>query len=194
MRSAARMLACGLTASSLTLSGCSLLSPVPLWELAKASGTAVNSAVANGGPSSATNTVVHDHPPIQYVCIEYNPASQVADIVPAIQAELKTHHIESRVFDVSVVRYSCDIWLRYNAYQEWDIPPLGGEYNKYVSAATVSLFTDGGQLIASSSYEKPGAFGVGKWASTRSKIAPVITAITSNSPAVLARSDRKEKP
>jgi hypothetical protein len=188
----ARSAACGLIACS-ALSGCTLLSPVPLLELAKASGTAVSSAIANGGPSSATNTVIHDHAPIRYVCIEYNPASQVPDIVPAIQIELKKAGIESRVYDLNAPRYTCSTWLKYLAYQEWGTTPVSGDFATFVSSITISLFTDGGHLIATSSYEKPGAFGVGKWSSTRSKVAPVITALTVPAP-LSASADPKESP
>ncbi|WP_374593042.1 cell division protein FtsI [Aquabacterium sp.] len=193
MRATARIAARALMASSLTLSGCSVLSPLPLWELAKASGSAVSTAVAHG-PASATHTVIHDHPPIQSLCIEYNANSPVADIVPAIQAELKIHQIESRVYEASIVQYRCGVWLRYVAYQEWGTQPFTGEYATYVSSATVSLFTDGGNLIASSSYEKPGAFGTGKWSSTRSKLAPVIAAVTGNGAAAISQPDRNKTP
>ena len=87
-------LACGAAA----LPGCSILSPTPVIELAKAGGAAIASAISTG-PSSAKNTVYHEHNVPEAVCVEYNPQTPDPDIAPALQAELKNHEIESRIYE-----------------------------------------------------------------------------------------------
>ncbi len=79
-------------------SGCSIFSPLPLWELAKGAGEAASLAIPYAG-SSASITVYHAHATVQAVCIEYNPDTAAQDVVPAIQMELRRHQIESRVYE-----------------------------------------------------------------------------------------------
>jgi len=84
-----------LVMAGLSLSGCSIISPAPLWELAKATGSLASMAVATA-PGESSNTVYHAHEPLKELCIEFNPQAQVADIVPALQIALRQHQIESR--------------------------------------------------------------------------------------------------
>jgi hypothetical protein len=161
--------------------GCSIISPVPLWELAKSAG-AVASAAIPYGSSEASNTVYHLHPAVQNLCIEFNPESAVPDVVPALQLELRKHQIESRVYDTSpltagALLEQCRVWLKYRAYIAWDIPPMGDNYKSYVNTASLTLQTSTGVVLSSSNYELGTGFGVGKWASTQSKLAPVVTAL-----------------
>lgn len=163
-----------LTAASLT--ACSVLSPEPLLELVKATGTAASGAIALG-PSSAKNVVYHPHRPIYKLCIEFNPQSQAADMVPAIQVELQTHMIESRVYEAGSYPNLCGVWLNYVAHVEWGIPPFSSDYRTYLTTATLTLRDSSGQVLSSSSYELDPNFGMGKWTSTRTKLSPVVTAL-----------------
>jgi hypothetical protein len=177
-----RALAIALSACSCTLpSGCSIFSPVPLWELAKGTGVMVSAAIPYGS-SEASNTVYHLHPTFRRVCIEYNPDSAVTDVVPAIQIELRKHQIESRVYEAgpltaATLTEECRVWLKYTAYIGWDYPPMSGNYKSYVDNAALKLETAGGEVLATSHYELGSGFGLGKWASTQSKLAPVVTAL-----------------
>jgi hypothetical protein len=170
-----RLLACSL--SPLLFTGCAVVSPNPLWELAKASGATVSAAVSAKAPGRAINTVYHLHGPVHSVCIEFNPDTQVPDIVPAIQIELKARQVESRVYESRSATGLCKYWLRYTAYTALDIPPLGGDYQPYIQQATLTLWNGSEQILASSHYDPGGPFGVGKWASTRAKLAPVVQAL-----------------
>jgi hypothetical protein len=51
------------------LQGCSVFSPIPLWELSKATAAAAGSVIPYGA-SSSSNTVYHLHPKPPQVCIE----------------------------------------------------------------------------------------------------------------------------
>jgi len=163
--------------SSPLFTACSVISPHPLWELAKASGATVSAAVSTAAPGRAINTVYHLHPPVRSVCIEFNPDTQVPDILPALQIELKSQRVESRVYESRSATGLCKYWLRYSAYTALGIPPLGGDYQPYIQNATLTLWNGSEQILASSQYDPGGPFGVGKWASTRAKLAPVVQAL-----------------
>jgi hypothetical protein len=155
---------------------CSLFSPVPVWELVKVSGIAASSVISVG-PSKARDTVYHIHPTFNKVCIVFNPESQASEILPAMQSELRLHQIESRIYEPGTGLNACDIWLHYEAGIEWAIPPFTSEYKTYLTTATLTLRAKGGKVLSRSSYALDPVYGMGKWSSTRSKIAPVVTAI-----------------
>jgi len=163
-------------AGSLALSGCSIFSPIPLWELTKAAGT----GAALGMQSSAgepVDTVYHLHAPFKSVCIEFNPAAQSADVVPALQRALKANAIESRVYESAGVFGSCPVWLRYSTLMEWDRAPMTDRYQSYVSEASLMLQSAQGTVLSSSRYLVDPVFGTSKWASTFDKLAPVVSAL-----------------
>ena len=58
-----------LPAAALALGGCSIVSPVPALELVKATGAVAMSAISTG-PSSAKNTVYHEHRALDAECVE----------------------------------------------------------------------------------------------------------------------------
>ena len=165
-----------LACAAAALPGCSILSPTPVMELAKASGAAVASIIATG-PSSAKNTVYHEHRSLDTVCVEYNPLTPDPEIAPALQAELKNHEIESRVYDAGGAPASCHFRLSYTADIEWGTPPLGAGYKPYIRDATLTLRDENGLVLSSSAYSLDGVFQMGKWAPSRSKLAPVVTAL-----------------
>jgi hypothetical protein len=156
--------------------GCAVVSSAPSWELLKASGTATAFALAYA-PSGAKNVVHHGDAPITEVCIEYNPTAQLPDLVPSLQAALRDQGVRSRVYEAGTGAKECGFWLRYVAAIEWDLPPLSSSYRAYLSSATLGLLKANGAVLASGSYEMDGTFGLGKWASTRRKVAPVVRAL-----------------
>ncbi|RZI61125.1 MAG: cell division protein FtsI [Rubrivivax sp.] len=163
----------------LPLAGCSLLSPMPGIELAKA--TAGMATVAIGqGPTRATQTVFHDAALPERVCIEYNRSLALPEFVPALIAELREHEVQARVFEAGVRPgdEACPAWVHYQGLQQWDKPPLSDQVRPYLSQATLSLHDAGGRLMAASSYRSDDAtLGLGKWATTRNKLAPVVRAL-----------------
>lgn len=177
-RESLRPLALVLAMAGLSLSGCSIVSPMPLWELAKATGGLASMHMSNE-PGEPSNTVYHTHEPLKALCIEFNPLAQVADIVPALQTALRQHQIESRVYESVVATEKCNVWLKYSAFIDWGRPPLSDHYRPYVSKAALTLQTARGLVLSSSHYELDPTFGSSKWASTRDKLAPVVSALIS---------------
>ena len=158
------------------LPGCSIISPAPIIELAKASGAVAVSAISKG-PSSAKNTVYHEHRALDTVCVEYNPLTPDPDIAPALQAELRSHEIDSRIYEQGGTPMSCKFRVTYTADIEWGTPPFGDGYKAYIRDATLTLRDESGAVLSSSAYSLDGTFQMGKWATSRSKLAPVVTAL-----------------
>lgn len=165
-----------LAVASLSLSGCSILSPMPLWELAKATGEVATRAVQSE-PGEASHTVYYSHAPFRRLCIEFNPQTQTADVVPALQLALQAHQIESRVYESTNNTPNCPVWLRYNAQMEWDKSPMSERYEAYISKASLTLQDDNGRVLASSYYTLGNGYRSSKWASTQDKLAPVVSAL-----------------
>lgn len=162
----------------LLLSACSVFSPLPAWELLKASAAATGTALAYA-PGRAVDTVHHGDASPTSLCIEYRREVPLADLVPALQAELRELRITSRVYEAGGnASPDCQAWLRYEAAVQWDIPPLAGDYRPYLAAAALSLHGADGRLMGRSSYLlESSEFRSSKWASTRRKLAPVVKAV-----------------
>lgn len=165
-----------LAAVAAVLPGCSIFSPEPVIELVKASGAVAMSAISTG-PSSAKNSVYHEHKSINAVCVEYNPLTPDPDIAPALQAELRNHEIDSRIYEEGGAPSSCHFRVTYTADIEWGTPPFGSGYKSYIRDATLTLRDENGTVLSSSAYSLDGVFQMGKWATSRSKLAPVVTAL-----------------
>jgi hypothetical protein len=163
-------------AAAAVLSGCSIVSPAPVLELVKATGAVAMSAISTG-PSSAKNTVYHEHKALDAVCVEYNPLTPDPDIAPALQAELRSHEIDSRIYEQGGAPTSCRFRVTYTADIEWDTPPFASGYKAYIRDATLTLRDENGTVLSSSAYSLDGPFKMGKWATSRSKLAPVVTAL-----------------
>ena len=164
---------------AMPLTGCSLLSPMPSIELAKATAGMATMAIGQG-PARATQTVFHDAALPERVCIEYNRSLALPEFVPALIAELRDHEVQARVFEAGVRPgdEACPAWVHYQGLQQWDKPPLSDQIRPYLAQATLSLHDAGGRLMAASSYRSDDAsLGMGKWASTRNKLAPVVRAL-----------------
>lgn len=164
------------TILALCLGGCSIVSPEPVWELAKATASVASLAVGSA-PSHSSNTIRHFKGGMDEVCIRFNPDVQVPDIVPALQAELRLHKVESRVYDSAMPAQTCPVWLKYMAQIDWDTPPFEHQYRPFVSQAALSLRSASGQVLSTSHYQGETGFAKGRWTSTREKISPVVTAL-----------------
>ncbi len=165
-----------LAAVAAALSGCSVVSPVPIVELVKATGAVAVSAISTG-PSHSKNTIYHEHRALDVVCVEYNPLTPDPDIAPALQAELRNHEIDSRIYEEGGAPTSCRYRITYTADIDWGTPPFGSGYKSYLRDATLTLRDENGTVLSSSAYALDGAFQMGKWATSRSKLAPVVTAL-----------------
>ena len=165
-----------LVAAAVVHPGCSVISPAPMIELVKATGAVAMSAISTG-PSSAKNTVYHEHKALDVVCVEYNPLTPDPDIAPALQAELRNHEIDSRIYEQGGAPTSCHFRVTYTADIEWGTPPFASGYKSYIRDATLTLRDENGTVLSSSAYSLDGVFQMGKWSTSRSKLAPVVTAL-----------------
>ena len=169
-----------LAVAAVVLPGCSVISPAPVIELVKATGAVAVSAISHG-PSSAKNTVYHEHKALDTVCVEYNPLTPDPDIAPALQAELRNHEIDSRIYEQGGAPASCRFRVTYTADIEWGTPPFASGYKSYIRDATLTLRDENGTVLSSSAYSLDGVFQMGKWSTSRSKLAPVVTALVTAS-------------
>ena len=162
-----------------SLSGCSLLSPVPLWELAKGGGAVVAKALELS-PGDPADTVVHRPWRERALCIELNPACPVGDIVPALQAALAAQGVSSRVYDTGAAGADCSAWMSYEAALAWDVPAMSAAPQAFMSQATLGLRDGAGRVLGASRYDADQQpLSRGKWASTQAKLAPVVAALLS---------------
>lgn len=165
--------------SVLALGGCSIVSPMPLWELSKA-GAAVVSTSLSFTAGSASQSVRHEHVAYRGVCIEFNRDCQVSDLLPALQAELHARRLRSRVLEAGLpesATASCEVWLKYEGYLQWDTPMWRDQPQAYLERAALSLLRPDGRVVAAGRYESDGALPLGRWAGTRQKIAPLVAAV-----------------
>lgn len=103
--------------------------------------------------------------PIRRVCIERNPKVMVEDFVWVVEDGFRRHGIATAVHD-SPVPSDCEYVLTYTALRGWDM----ATFLKYAELR----LRNGEQTIGSATYQHRGGFGLNKWASTESKMTPVI--------------------
>lgn len=171
------------SACATSLSGCVILSPSPIVEAANFLGSAIT-GVSSMTPSTPQNPVVFAHAPIKEICIEWNGAVALSDFVPSLQGELQRHGVPSRVYDAGTQPGSCPMTLVYSAYIKWDMRTFSNAYTPYLTFASVTLRKDG-RVVGSANY-KIGSIAQDKWASTSSKLGPVVDALLISNPVVEA--------
>jgi hypothetical protein len=103
--------------------------------------------------------------PIDRVCIERNPKVVVDGFVTVLQNGFRRNGIETEVYD-GAMPAECRYALTYTARRGWDAVP-------YLKFAELRL-TDHATEIGTATYRHAGGFGLNKWASTESKLDPVI--------------------
>jgi len=118
-----------------------------------------------GCTSVQVNNVDTSQHDIDQVCIQKNPKVIVSDFLGVLQQGLMRHGIQSSVHDAPLPAH-CSYRLEYTAERGWDLAP-------YLDHAEIYLYRDGG-LIGSANYRHSGGFGLNKWASTATKMNPVI--------------------
>lgn len=160
--------------------GCSIISPVPVLELIKGVG-AVASLALERADSEASNTVYHPHGRFSELCIAFNPQAEISDIVPALQASLRRHGVDSRVYEPMQQVGSCKVWLHYTATIDWDTRATNIAPRPYMTTASLTLRTADEQVLSSSHYAMADGMRTDKWSSTREKLDPVVTALVTGS-------------
>ena len=103
--------------------------------------------------------------PISLVCIKVNPKVLVGDFLTVVEAGFLRHGIEVEVFEGQAPSH-CEYIMSYTALRGWDLAP-------YMDQAELRLMREG-KTVGLATYRHSGGFGFNKWASTESKMTPVI--------------------
>lgn len=168
----------GLLGSALaSLTGCSVLSPSPTLELVKAAGIAAGVAVSRAAPVTASSTAFHLPAGLSALCIEYNPTVPLPDLVNALQVELRQHDVATRVLEAHAPPETCTHWLRYQAGVAWDTRPTDRRLEMYLERLDLVVQDSRGRVLSHSSLDPVDGWFTGKWASTRTKVAPVVKSL-----------------
>ncbi|MFZ4551148.1 MAG: cell division protein FtsI [Aquabacterium sp.] len=160
------------------LLGCSIVTPAPLIELAKATGAAASTMVSVT-PNEPVNVVQNVAVSPKSVCIEYNPVCPVVDILPALQQGLTKNGISSRVYEPGTHFGYCRYWVKYSASMDWGTPLMSDQPQSYLTAARLTLASDAGIVLAYAEYRLGGLMQPGKWASVYQKMEPVVRSLVS---------------
>ncbi|WP_064037017.1 Sbal_3080 family lipoprotein [Methylomonas methanica] len=105
---------------------------------------------------------------VSKICIEKNEKVIVSDFLEIVRSGIDKHGIATEVFD-SKASASCGVVLTYTALQKWD-------FVTFLSHAELWLRDQNGKQIGYAEYHLTGGggFDFSKWASTESKMNPVI--------------------
>jgi hypothetical protein len=103
--------------------------------------------------------------PMKLVCIEENPKVLVSDLISVLESGFERHSIKTVVYrDKAPDR--CEYTLWYTAFRGWDLAP----FLRHVELR----LRRGDETIASATYNHSGGLALNKWASTETKLNPVI--------------------
>lgn len=104
---------------------------------------------------------------VRHVCIQNNPRVTIDNFLSIVRDGFDRHGLSTEVVKKQSLN-TCEYVLTYVARRSWDMAT-------YLSHAELKLFS-GGRQIASATYhlKGKGGFALNKWASTKSKMDPVI--------------------
>ncbi|MFT4174290.1 MAG: hypothetical protein QM639_17125 [Rhodocyclaceae bacterium] len=150
--------------------GCVVVS-VPVSDLV----TAVVSGTSEVAGMAENKKMAHPRLALTNVCVEWNDQVSIPDFLPFVQSELRKYGVESRVFSPGTTPAGCDATLNYTAAREWDRRLLRDDVASYMTSASLILYKDN-KILSQASYQMKGV-GFDKWASTSTKLAPVVEAL-----------------
>lgn len=104
---------------------------------------------------------------IKEVCIVRNTQVAVSDMLSVMESGFMRHGISPRIIgNAESFKDVCTYTLDYTAKRSWDIAP-------YLTFAELKLRKEG-KAIAMATYRHSGGLALNKWASTETKIGPLI--------------------
>jgi hypothetical protein len=109
--------------------------------------------------------------PLDLVCIEENPDVRVSDFVNVLEDGFQRHGIKTLIYKTQAPE-KCRYTLWYTARRGWDLAP-------FMNFAELRLRV-GDETIALATYKHSGGFALNKWASTQSKMDPVLDELLAN--------------
>lgn len=106
-----------------------------------------------------------------HVCIQENPKVMISDFLQVLRDGIERHGLSTEVFQGFQAPSVCEYIVTYTARQSWDFSP-------YLSQAQIEM-RRGNELVSRADYHLrgKGGFSLTKWASTASKMDPVIDAM-----------------
>lgn len=123
--------------------------------------------LAASGCTSVNVKPVAKSAALQQVCIINNPKVIVSDFIPVLRDGFSRHGIATSIVEQSQSN-TCDVTLTYTALRSWDFKP-------YLSHAELRLWRAGNQIGSAIYHLKGGGgFALNKWASTKTKMDPVV--------------------
>lgn len=128
--------------------------------------------------STRVSAVDPRYKPLPRVCIEQNAKVMVEDFVPVVEDGFRRHGIATAAY-APPLPADCRYTLTYTALRGWDFVP-------FLKYAELRL-SDGHQTIGTVMYKHRGGFGLNKWASTESKMAPLLDELLAAYPGADAR-------
>ncbi len=109
--------------------------------------------------------VQYSNNPIKLVYIQQNPDVAVDELLSVIENGFQRRGIQTKIIINEKVPESAYV-LTYTASRGWDFTP-------YLKHAELRL-KEGNRLVGYAVYHHRGGFGLNKWASTESKMTPVV--------------------
>jgi len=103
--------------------------------------------------------------PLKLVCIEENPRVLVDDLLSVLETGFQIRNIRTTIYRGSAPD-RCEYTLWYTASRGWDFTP----FLKHVELR----LRRGDETIGIATYNHSGGLALNKWASTESKLGPVI--------------------
>lgn len=111
--------------------------------------------------------------PYKKICIEWNEAVTVPDMLSVIEAALRRRQVDAQVYAPGTVPNGC-VTLVYAATRAWE------EDSAYLSYASIALQL-GGKTLSKVSYE-PRMLSLDRWASTEAKLIFLLDELISQPP------------
>lgn len=123
------------------------------------------------GCTSVTVKPVSPKEKITSICIENNDTVIVDGFIMVLRDAISRHNISSKVVEKNTSK-DCEYVLTYDANQGWD-------FVLYLRQADVHLEKNG-MIVGSAEYHHYGGFDFSKYASTKSKMDPVMDQLLAN--------------
>lgn len=111
--------------------------------------------------------------PYKKICIEWNEAVTVPDMLSVIEAALRRRQVDAQVYAPGTAPAAC-VMLLYAATRAWE------EDAAYLSFASIAL-QQGGKTLAKVTYE-PRMLSLDRWASTEAKLVFLLDELISQPP------------
>lgn len=121
----------------------------------------------------AEQSVARRPAPYKKICIEWNEAVTVPDMLSVIEGALRRRQVEAQVYAPGTAPAGC-VTLVYAATRSWE------EDTAYLSYASIALQL-GGKTLSKVSYE-PRMLSLDRWASTEAKLIFLLDELISQPP------------